>query len=54
MRLFELFEGQPKTKGTLPPPRNPVAKAARKSGAGAHSSNKYNRKEKHKGKVSDE
>jgi hypothetical protein len=54
MRLFELFEGKPKEKGVLPPPRNPVARAARKSGAGAHTPSKYTRKEKHKHKTSDE
>ena len=54
MKLFELFEAKPQTKGVLPPPRNPVAKAAKKSGAGAHSPNKYTRKEKHKNKPQDE
>ena len=53
MRLIELFEKQTETKGQLPPPRNPVAKNAQRTGAGAHSSSKYNRKIKHKNKDSD-
>ncbi len=47
MRLVELFEAKPK-KVQAPAPRNFVAKNAKTSGAGSHSDNKFNRKEKHK------
>lgn len=55
MRLLELFEGKPKKK-EIPAstPRNFVAKHAKTSGAGSHSDKKYNRKEKHKGRSTDE
>ena len=54
MRLIELFEAQAKKKTEAPKPRNFVAKYAKTTGAGAHSTNKYTRKEKHKGKENDE
>ncbi len=55
MRLSELFEARAQKK-ELPAstPRNFVAKNAKTSGAGSHSDKKYNRKEKHKAKSSDE
>ena len=55
MRLFELFEAK-SDKTTVPAttPRNFVAKNAKTSGAGAHTSKKFNRKEKHKTADSDE
>lgn len=51
MRLFELFE-ESKNKKTdkLSAPRNFVAKHAKTSGAGFHTPKKFSRKEKHKGK----
>jgi hypothetical protein len=50
MRLFELFEAKADKKLVVPaaPPRNFVAKNAKTSGAGSHTSKKYDRKEKHK------
>jgi hypothetical protein len=56
MRLYELFEAKPAKKLEIksPPPRNFVAKNAQKSGAGAHEPKKFTRKEKHKGKETDE
>jgi len=54
MRLFELFEAKTKQKSSPPVTRNLVAKNAQKTGAGAHTPNKYTRKEKHKSKTSDE
>ena len=53
MRLIELFEGKPK-KDELPKPRSPVAKHAQRSGAGFHTSKKFTRKVKHKGKEDQE
>jgi hypothetical protein len=55
MRLFELFEAKPAKKLVVkaPPVRNFVAKNAKTSGAGAHTSKKYSRKEKHKNDASD-
>ncbi len=51
MRLIELFETKTEKKSVkLPPPRNFVAKHAKTSGAGAHTSKKFSRKEKHKSK----
>jgi hypothetical protein len=52
MRLFELFEAKPAKKIAVksPPPRNFVAKNAPTTGAGSHTSKKFTRKEKHKGK----
>ncbi len=51
MRLIELFETKTDKKSVkAPPPRNFVAKNAKTSGAGFHSSKKFTRKEKHKGK----
>jgi hypothetical protein len=52
MRLFELFEVKTAKKvvATAPPPRNFVAKNAQTTGAGSHTSKKFSRKEKHKGK----
>jgi hypothetical protein len=47
MRLFELFEAKP-AKKTVPTQKNPVAKYAKTTGAGAHEEKKYTRKEKHK------
>jgi hypothetical protein len=56
MRLYELFEAKPAKKIVVKslPVRNFVAKNAKTSGAGAHTSNKFTRKEKHKGKEIDE
>lgn len=55
MRLIELFEAKPAKKPVQsPPPRNFVAKNAKTSGAGSHTTNKFTRKEKHKGKDLDE
>lgn len=53
MRLFEIFESKTvkKDKIDATKPRNFVAKNAKTSGAGSHVEKKYNRKEKHKGKV---
>ena len=50
MRLIELFEAKADKKITVdaPKPRNFVAKNAKTSGAGAHTSKKFSRKEKHK------
>ena len=47
MRLFELFEASTNKKVSVksPPPRNFVAKNAKTSGAGSHSSKKFTRKE---------
>ena len=53
MKLFELFEAQAKKKD-LPAPRNPVARYAKRSGAGSHSPSKYTRKTKHKSKEDNE
>lgn len=52
MRLCELFETKPAKKLVVktPPPRNFVAKNAKTSGAGSHTSSKFTRKEKHKDK----
>ena len=54
MRLFELFEAKPAKAIVVkkPTPRNLVAKNAPSTGAGAHSSKKFSRKEKHKGENS--
>jgi len=56
MRLFEIFETKTDKKKVVvsPPPRNYVAKHSKTSGAGAHTSKKYSRKEKHKKSKSDE
>ena len=50
MRLYELFETKAEKKKVDLPPRNFVAKNAKTSGAGSHTSNKFDRKEKHKNK----
>lgn len=54
MKLFELLEAinNTKKKSAVPPPRNFVAKNSPTSGAGAHTSKKFTRKEKHKKAVS--
>ena len=57
MRLYELFETKPAKKLVVAAvkPRDFVAKAVtRKTGSGSHSENKFTRKEKHKGKETDE
>lgn len=56
MRLFELFEAKTANKAVVPSttPRNFVAKNAPKTGAGAHTTKKYSRKEKHKNTPKDE
>lgn len=46
MRLIEMFESKSKKTVKSPPPRNFVAKNAKKSGAGPHKDKK--RKEKYK------
>lgn len=54
MKLIEIFEAdKQKTKKKIPAsvPNNFVAKYAKTSGAGPHTSKKYSRKEKHKGKT---
>lgn len=55
MRLIELFEASnAKNVVKSPVPRNFVAKNSNKAGrAGAHTTKKYTRKEKHKQTVSD-
>lgn len=55
MRLFELFEAKTdKKKVPATTPRNFVAKNAKTSGAGSHTTKKFNRKEKYKNAESDE
>ncbi len=56
MKLIELFEGKPGKKKTVPAskPNNFVAKNAPTTGAGSHTDKKFNRKEKHKKRDSDE
>lgn len=49
MRFLEVFESKNK-KTEAPKPRNFVAKNAKTSGAGSHSSKKFDRKVKHKNK----
>jgi hypothetical protein len=54
MRLIEIFEAKENKKVVKSPtPRNFVAKNAKTTGAGAHTSKKYTRKEKHKTKSDD-
>lgn len=49
MRLIEIFEGKEEKKVVKsPPPRNFVAKNAKRSGAGSHTPTKFSRKEKYK------
>ena len=53
MKLCEIRQVKPvKTKSPLQ--KNPVAKYAKTSGAGAHTSTKHTRKEKHKNTAQDE